>query len=170
MTERTLDELLAIAAKASAGPWMVATDLPAYAIMALNPDGTGGHRVVQTPNQNNYRRFGSANAWDGISSVSNADFIAAFNPALVTDLINRLKAAEATRPAAVEDGPGEWRTADILPIEAGNYWCFCEAPPQSHSMQVLRFNKVRGTWLTSWPVRYWRDLPAPPSPTEGEAR
>lgn len=55
----------------SPGPWEVVTDLPAIAIAA------GNHRVVQTPNQNNYRHFGRSEPWLGIGSFSNAALIAA---------------------------------------------------------------------------------------------
>ena len=53
------------------GPWHVVSDLPSYAI------GAGEHRVVQTPNQNNYRSFGPSQPWLGISSDANARLIAA---------------------------------------------------------------------------------------------
>ena len=55
----------------SPGPWEVVTDLPAIAIAA------GNHRVVQTPNQNNYRHFGRSEPWLGIGTFSNANLIAA---------------------------------------------------------------------------------------------
>ena len=55
----------------SPGPWEVVTDLPAIAIAA------GNHRVVQTPNQNNYRHFGRSEPWLGIGTFSNAALIAA---------------------------------------------------------------------------------------------
>ena len=70
----TLDERIE-AAKAltgySEGPWEIVTDLPAIAIAA------GKYRVVQTPNQNNYRHFGPSERWLGISDFDNAHLIAA---------------------------------------------------------------------------------------------
>lgn len=68
------------------GPWKVATDLPSIAIMALNPDGTGGRRVVQTPNQNNYRRSGPSEPWLGIESFSDAGHIANCDPQTIAQL------------------------------------------------------------------------------------
>lgn len=53
------------------GPWRVATDLPALAIIA-----ECGERVVQTPNQNNRRSAGVATDSHGVSSWANARLIA----------------------------------------------------------------------------------------------
>ena len=110
------------------GPWEVVTDLPAIAIAA------GNHRVVQTPNQNNYRHFGRSEPWLGIGTFSNAALIAAA-PALrdtvaaLTDLADaqaqeneRLRYVLEGVRGAIDTGRNEplmiWR--DQINIALGN--------------------------------------------------
>jgi hypothetical protein len=87
MTDDT--ELRRAAEAATPGPWRVCSDLPAYAIAA------GDYRVVQTPNQNNYRIFGPSENWLGIPSDANARYIAAASPDVVLRILDeRDKAAD----------------------------------------------------------------------------
>ena len=80
--DKLAQQMREAAGKASPGPWRVVTDYPALAI------GAGDYRVVQTPNQNNLRRFGPANNWDGIPSEANAAYIALANPANIVALLD----------------------------------------------------------------------------------
>lgn len=89
-----LDELLALAEKATPGKRDVVSDLPTYAIMAA-----GGHRIVQTLNQNDGIRSGRLPTVqqcvhrhsDGIEYINDANFIAALSPETIRALIEELK-------------------------------------------------------------------------------
>lgn len=109
VSDERLNEIIAGCDGVTPGPWMPASDLPAYAIMALTAEGKGGHRVVQTPNQNNYRHFGPSNGWDGISSYTNAKHIANCDPATIQSMAEELlelrsKGIEEEVAAELRDG------------------------------------------------------------------
>ena len=110
--DKLAQQMREAAGKASPGPWRVVTDYPALAI------GAGDYRVVQTPNQNNLRRFGPANNWDGIPSEANAAYIALANPTAVLALLDdreRLAASliEGEREKAAARGL-QIGTAEVL--------------------------------------------------------
>lgn len=69
--------------------WRVVSDHPVYAIAA------GDYRIVQTPNQNNARRFGSSEAWHGIPSIVYAEYIALCSPANILALLSERNALAA---------------------------------------------------------------------------
>lgn len=71
-----------------------------------------------------------------------------------------LRTAEDYRDAARAVMASAWCQSTETPDEDGVYLCWCDAPPQSMSVQALRWRKDRG-WLTSWPVRFWQELERP---------
>lgn len=74
-----VNKLRELAQKATPGPWRVGTPPP-------NGEQTIGTRLGLM--------VAVATTGAGVSSESNADFIAAANPAAILDLIDRLEAAE----------------------------------------------------------------------------
>lgn len=81
MTDTT--DLLALARKATPGEWRVVSDAPNYGVTC------GDRRIVQTPNQNNYQKFGRSDPWHGIETYQDAAYIAAANPSAIIALIER---------------------------------------------------------------------------------
>lgn len=89
MTKQERDKLRELALAATPGEWEMASDLPAYAIYTEN-----GWRVVQTPNQNNRKQWGTSNDTHGIGRFSDAAYIAAANPATLLALLDRIDELE----------------------------------------------------------------------------
>lgn len=122
-------------------------------------------------------------AWDAAEQVW-LDLPGAVGRNAETALIARaILADRATRPAAVEDGPGEWRTIDSAPKDGTHVLVSFDGtsmpPTVAHWFGPPPLPGLRaGAWYLSVQQlegpsinpTHWRDLPAPPSPTEGEAR
>ena len=68
--EAEISELQNLDKERTQGEWRVCSDLPSYAIASNN------YRVVQTPNQNNYRAFDRTDPWHRIERAEDAEFIA----------------------------------------------------------------------------------------------
>ena len=110
--DKLAQQMREAAQKATPGPWRVVTDYPALAI------GAGDYRVVQTPNQNNLRRFGPANNWDGIPSEANAAYIALANPAGVLALLDDRERLVAKLALHSGDGMSLQKEIDDLRAES----------------------------------------------------
>lgn len=89
-----LNKLKDLAKKATPGPWAAASDWERAAVYSTSKDAhPKGKRVVCSGNQNNDGRY-NAESWSG-SDWNDAAFIAAANPSVIINLIERLEAAEA---------------------------------------------------------------------------
>ena len=102
------EKLRELALEATPGEWKVASDLPAYAIYT-----DSGRRVVQTPNQNNRKQWGTSDDTHGIDRHSDAAYIAAANPVAVLALLDRIDELEAAAEVESEE-PVAWFTEDHL--------------------------------------------------------
>jgi hypothetical protein len=98
MTKQERDKLRTLALAATPGEWEMASDLPAYAIYTEN-----GWRVVQTPNQNNRKQWGTSNDTHGIGRFSDAAYIAAANPATLLALLDRIDELDGELAASKVD-------------------------------------------------------------------
>ena len=100
ISNERLVEMLAGLKGVTPGPWRMVTDYPSISI------GAGDYRVVQTANQNNHRRFGTAERWIGIEHETNATHIARCDPDTIRSLIEEVQASRRQSPAGGE--PGAW--------------------------------------------------------------
>lgn len=108
MNKAQREKLRELALEATPGEWKVASDLPAYAIYT-----DSGRRVVQTPNQNNRKQWGTSDDTHGIDRHSDAAYIAAANPVAVLALLDRIDELEAA--AEVESAePVAWTSRNQL--------------------------------------------------------
>tara|TARA_R110002094_G_scaffold54390_7_gene65610 strand:- start:5024 stop:5620 length:597 start_codon:yes stop_codon:yes gene_type:complete len=103
------EKLRELALEATPGEWKVASDLPAYAIYT-----DSGRRVVQTPNQNNRKQWGTSDDTHGIDRHSDAAYIAAANPVAVLALLDRIDELESAAAEVESAEPVAWTSRNQL--------------------------------------------------------
>lgn len=120
MTDLTPSRLRELLAAATPGPWKVASDAPVYAIYA------GRHRVVQTPNQNNWSKCGASESWLGIESADDAALIA-LAPALAARVIEQDAELERLRVALAPFA---------VTAQAVDEMLYSEPPPDDYTVSI----------------------------------
>lgn len=168
-----LREIVAMAAKATPGPWHAYEhpEKPSEIQIGGGEVGGGG---------DGWDEWCVAAAWGGLGeeTLANAALIAACDPQTITNIINELLASRE-KLKAVEQG---WQTIDSAPKPVGNEIIRILAiyPDEGGSrVDIVHWRETgSGGYWSSWATEtvmgkrymranqptHWRPLPSPPSP------